>query len=321
MLGDFCRGIPTNLFTLADYRRDDGIWNRKGQLHLAEDFTVERPKQAWQAARHAFSLLDATWTHDLSARPTAPSGVSAFTLRGPGGARIVAWWKSGSSPTDTLMASAASVAAPGTAADELVAMDVRSGAVWRLPPIAADGTVRAPLYDSPVLIGPRRVFPLAGSLFAVQVNFQPASAPTVSGYAVDAGAVFGARTGGLTYGWNASVADTVRDRQTIADQLRDTVVHLQKSKVPDARWEIAVPNGIYEVHAVSGDPDHYDSVFRIDAEGVRLVDGTPTSANRFIEGTAVVTVSDGRLTLTNGTGSKNNKLCFLEIVQLPSGIN
>src|ERR1043165_8464179 len=52
MLGDFCRGIPTNLFTLADYRRDDGIWNRKGQLRMADDLSVARPKPAWQTARH-----------------------------------------------------------------------------------------------------------------------------------------------------------------------------------------------------------------------------------------------------------------------------
>jgi hypothetical protein len=113
----------------------------------------------------------------------------------------------------------------------------------------------------------------------------------------------------------------VRDRQKLSDQLRDTVVHLQKDKVPNTRWEIAVPNGVYEVYAVSGDPSYYDSVFRIDAEGVQLIDGTPTSESRFVEGTAVVTVSDGRLTLTNGVGAKNNKLCFVEIVQLPSGVN
>jgi hypothetical protein len=321
MLGDFCRGIPTNLFTIADYRRDDGIWNRKGQLRMGDDFSVERPKPAWQTARHVFSLLDATWAPDPGPQPSAPSGVAAFALRGPGGARVIAWWKSGSVPGDTLAVTVAGLAAPGGAADELVALDVRSGEVWRLPPIAADGSVRAPLYDSPVLIGPRRVFPLAGALLAARVNFQPAASPTVAGYAVDAGAAFGQRTGGLSYGWNASVADTVRDRQTISDQLRDTVVHLQKAKVPDARWEIAVPNGTYEVHAVSGDPGYYDSVFRIDAEGVRLIDGTPTSAYRFIEGTAVVTVSDGRLTLTNGTGARNNKLCFVEIVQVPTGVN
>lgn len=320
MLGDFCRGIPTNLFTIADYKTK-GTWNRKGLLRIGEDLAVERAKPAWQMARHVFSLLDASWSADPGPKPVGPAGVATFALRGPNGARVIAWWRSTATPDDGLAATATALTAPGTAADELVAVDLRCGQVWRLPAIDATGRVLAPLYDSPVLIGPRRVFALAGSAFAVQVNFQPATAPSVAGYHIDAGAVFGARAGGLSYGWNASVADTLRDRNQLSDQLRDTLVHLQKAKVPDARWEIAVPNGLYEVHAVCGDPSNYDSVFRLDAEGVRLVEGTPTSAQRFVEGTATVLVADGRLTLSNGDGAKNNKLCFVEIMQLPSGVN
>lgn len=320
MLGDFCRGIPTNLFTIADYKTK-GTWNRKGLLRIAEDLSVERAKPAWQAARHIFSLLDASWSVDPGPKPVGPAGVATFALRGPGGARVIAWWRSGAAPGDGLAATATTLIAPGTAADELVAVDLRSGQVWQLPAIDATGRVVAPLYDSPVLIGPRRVFPLAGAGFAVQVNFQPANSPTVAGYHVDAGAVYGARTGGLSYGWNASVADTVRDRNVLSDQLRDTLVHLQKPTVPNAQWEIAVPDGMYEVHAVSGDPSNTDSVYVLDAEGVRVIEGTPTKAHRFVEGTATIQVTDGRLTLSNGVGAKNNKLCVVEIIQLPSSVN
>ena len=44
-----------------------------------------------------------------------------------------------------------------------------------------------------------------------------------------------------------------------------------------------------------------------------MVNGTPTSATRWIEGTATVTVSDGRLTVSNGSGASNNKVSYLDI--------
>jgi hypothetical protein len=34
---------------------------------------------------------------------------------------------------------------------------------------------------------------------------------------------------------------------------------------------------------------------------------------RWVEGTATVTVSDGRLTVGNYTGASNNKICFVEM--------
>jgi uncharacterized repeat protein (TIGR03806 family) len=159
--------------------------------------------------------------------------------------------------------------------------------------------------------------------FSTRINFQPATAAVPSGWQVDAGLVYGTRGNGLTYGWNAEVADSLRDRNLLSDQTRDTLVHLQKTTVPDAVWEIAVPNGTYQVVAVSGDAGHYDSVFRTTAEGQIIIDGTPTSGTRFIEtvtGGARVIVNDGRLTLRSGSGAANNKLNYVEIVQVPVAI-
>ncbi len=78
---------------------------------------------------------------------------------------------------------------------------------------------------------------------------------------------------------------------------------------------MAVPNGSYTVRVVAGDPSYIDSVYKINVEGTLTVNGTPTSSARWVEGIATVTVSDGRLTISNATGSKNNKLCFIEITQ------
>ena len=159
--------------------------------------------------------------------------------------------------------------------------------------------------------------------FAAKINFQPATASVPAGWNVDAGLVYGSRGNGLTYGWNANVADTLRDRNLLSDQTRDTLVHLQKPTVPDAVWELAVPNGTYQVVAVSGDAGHFDSVFRTTAEGTLIINGTPTTGSRFIEtvaGGATVIVNDGRLTLRSGSGAANNKLNSVEVVQVPVAI-
>ncbi|HTD86294.1 MAG TPA: hypothetical protein VK850_06925, partial [Candidatus Binatia bacterium] len=78
-------------------------------------------------------------------------------------------------------------------------------------------------------------------------------------------------------------------------------------------WEIAVPNGRYTVFMVAGDSDRFDSVYRLNVENVLVVSGTPTTSNRWISGSATVAVTDGRLTVSTGTGANNNKICFIDI--------
>lgn len=155
---------------------------------------------------------------------------------------------------------------------------------------------------------------------AIQVNFQPASAPTVSGWLVDGGATYGARGNGQTYGWSADIAGTTRDRNhaTAGDQLHDTLIHMQKPEAPNARWEIAVPNGTYQVRLVAGDPGYLDSVFRIAVESTLVIAGTPTSTTRWLDQTATIVVSDGRLTVSSASGADNNKLCFIVITPVPA---
>jgi hypothetical protein len=73
------------------------------------------------------------------------------------------------------------------------------------------------------------------------------------------------------------------------------------------------------VRLVAGDASYISSVYKVNAEGVLLVNGTPTTAKRWVEGTATVTVNDGRLTLTSASGAINNKLNFIEISKAPAG--
>ena len=149
----------------------------------------------------------------------------------------------------------------------------------------------------------------------LKINFQAAASATPAGYLADSGAVFGDRGNGYSYGWSADNSANTRDRNAAnsPDQRYDTLIHMQKPENPNASWEIELPNGSYTVRIVSGDPSYFDSVYRLNVENVPTLSGTPTSTVKWFEGTQTVTVADGRLTISNGAGSANNKLCFVEI--------
>ena len=160
-----------------------------------------------------------------------------------------------------------------------------------------------------------RLYATATAAPTIRVNFQLASAPVPAGYLPDGGLVYGARGNGQTYGWNIDNTQQAKDRNSSLspNQAYDTLTHMQRAANPNAVWEIALANGTYDIRIVSGDASYYDSVYRVAAEGVLVVSGTPTSGARWVEGRAAVTVADGRLTLTNAAGSSNNKVCFIEI--------
>jgi fibronectin type 3 domain-containing protein len=153
--------------------------------------------------------------------------------------------------------------------------------------------------------------------FSAKVNFTSSNQVPV-GYVNDVGSVYGARAGGLNFGWNASNSLNARDRNSGAspDERFDSFIHMQKPSNPGAFWEIAVPDGTYSIHLAAGDSDAIDSVFAIEAEGVLALSGTPTAAKHWFESTATVTVTDGRLTIKNAQGAVNNKIDFIDITQV-----
>jgi N-acetylneuraminic acid mutarotase len=152
----------------------------------------------------------------------------------------------------------------------------------------------------------------------VKVNFQPASSPAADGYLVDAGLVFGDRGGGLFYGWDLDNRRAARDRNnpSAPDQRYDTLTHTQSYGV--RTWDLAVPDGQYSVRIVAGDPSAYDSVYALSAEGVLVTSGRATGTRRWFEGTQTIVVADGRLTVSNAPGSRNNKIAFIEVTSVHS---
>lgn len=148
----------------------------------------------------------------------------------------------------------------------------------------------------------------------VQINFQPVNAPYFPGFLMDVGDAFANRGNGYGYGWSSNNAVNTRDRNAsdAPDQRYDTLAFMQRGTARS--WEIALPNGHYEVTLVAGDAIMTNSIYKIAAEGVLVVDGVPSDNMRWLSGKAVVRITDGRLTIDNAPGSSNNKISFIEIV-------
>lgn len=157
--------------------------------------------------------------------------------------------------------------------------------------------------------------PPGPQLFA-RINFQTnVAAP--HGWLRDSGQVYGDRGNGFFYGWDGDNTGTMRLRNNITspDFQHDTLAHMQNGGT--FSWRIALPNGSYQVRIVAGDPGSIDSAYKINVEDTPVVDGTPTSGNRWFEGQVTVTVSDGFLDVTSAAGAQNNKICFIEIYAVP----
>src|SRR5262249_48492265 len=142
---------------------------------------------------------------------------------------------------------------------------------------------------------------------------------TPAGYASDTGLAYGPRGNGLSYGWNIdnSAGALDRDSPLSPDELHDSLIQMQRPSDPNASWQIAVPNGTYTVHVAAGDPSALNSTYKINVNGVLVVNGKPTSAHHWVEGTATITVSNGQLVVTNAGGAKNNKIDFIDITPTP----
>jgi glucose/arabinose dehydrogenase len=147
-----------------------------------------------------------------------------------------------------------------------------------------------------------------GPTFPIRINFQLAGAPTPAGYVADTGLLFGPRNG-ASFGWNIDHSDLTRDRNINGNQLLDTLCHFHAGGV----WEVAVPNGPYNVLASIGDPENA-STHTLLVEGVSYWSSTALNANQFLSKTAAVTVSDGRLSISQGGAvEKATRINYVEI--------
>ncbi len=137
-----------------------------------------------------------------------------------------------------------------------------------------------------------------GSAFSASINFQVAGVTAPVGYFTDIGEEFGDRGNGLSYGWNLPHSEHVRDRTDDVDRRLATLCEFR----PEGVWEIAVPNGIYGVTVSIGDGT-YPSTHTINAEGVNFWNAENLAAGQYRHRTLAIEVTDGRLTIDQGTAA------------------
>ena len=136
-----------------------------------------------------------------------------------------------------------------------------------------------------------------GATFAASINFQPAGLTVPVGYFADTGSTYGNRGNGLTYGWNVTHVPNVRDREEPADRRLATLCQFGSGGV----WEIGVPNGSYRVTVGIG--DGYPSTHTVNVEGVSFWNAQSLAAGQFVQQTKTVAVSNGRLTIDQGSAA------------------
>jgi pectate lyase len=148
--------------------------------------------------------------------------------------------------------------------------------------------------------------PTALTTSLVRINFQPSATRTPAGYLADSGGTYGAKSCGLSYGWN--VSHSTYDRGTNPDDRLDTLAKFHMG----GYWEIALPNGIYDVTVATGDTTA--SICTLNVEGASYWSFVAMNANNWVTKTRTVSVSDGRLTINNGAGGEESPTCICYVI-------
>jgi len=147
---------------------------------------------------------------------------------------------------------------------------------------------------------------------SVNINFQPPG-ESPAGYLPDHGEVFGDRGNGFRYGWDANRMDDMYNRHSgsFSDLKHDTVFSPSLGSI--YVWEIALESGAYDVVIVCGTPRDTFPDNTLNVEGVILAD--PDLGDSYDEFTAVVAISDGRLTIGSDQTwpYANSSICFVDI--------
>ncbi len=163
MLGDHGRGIATNLFTISDIHYEAGDHmvgvNTKGILKTNPDKTIERPKMAYKAAQHVFTIFDADLEAQLDIKPTTnQEKQSAFAYKHKkSGQTAVSLWNNEARPAETFTPQPTQVTVKGSF-KKPVYVDLISGKVYEVPKAnwKKEGTTHTftniPVADYPILL-------------------------------------------------------------------------------------------------------------------------------------------------------------------------
>ncbi len=171
MLGDHGRGIATNLFTISDihYAAGDHMTgvNTKGLLKTNPDKTIERPKLAYRAAQHVFTLFDDQWVPLQENQPTVNQAqMAAFGYRHTGNSgTLVTLWCNDARPADAYAPKPTTVTVEGTFTRPVL-VDLLTGSVYEIPKKQWKQAgnkhtfTGIPVADYPVVIAEKSLLPL-----------------------------------------------------------------------------------------------------------------------------------------------------------------
>lgn len=168
MLGDNGRGIATNLFTISDihYTAGDhmvGV-NTKGILETNPDKTIKRPKLAYKAARHVFSLFDNQIELQPTVKPTTnQETVIAFTYRHKkNNGSLITLWSTEARPAEEYSPKPTTVTVEGQF-KQPVFVDLITGKTYEIPKAnwSKTGSIYTftgiPVPDYPVMIADKGI--------------------------------------------------------------------------------------------------------------------------------------------------------------------
>ncbi|MDP6358730.1 MAG: FAD-dependent oxidoreductase, partial [Planctomycetota bacterium] len=141
-------------------------------------------------------------------------------------------------------------------------------------------------------------------------NFTSAKGPKRQGFVNDSGQSFDDQSGS---GWRSDLSRNTRLRNFDNEPLRDGFVFTRKQDV----WECKVENGRWKVYACFGDAEHPQPGQQLSIESKVIAKKIDTSAGQFHEVTTVVTVSDGRLTVTIGDPDGGSNTCINWVILEP----
>lgn len=137
MLAHHARGIPFNLFQLADmyYEKRHGArftgHNSKGLLSIRDDKTVAYRKPSYAAAQHIFSIWDSRFplTQLTPLAVDSKQSIEAYIWRTSDEAPLLAWW-SNDGPPSLVEPNISSVRLSLPDFDQPVLIDLLSGVVY-----------------------------------------------------------------------------------------------------------------------------------------------------------------------------------------------
>ena len=175
--------------------------------------------------------------------------------------------------------------------------------------------------------GPRSAEIHVTPILSVHINFTTPNGDPAANYLADIGQVFGVQSSGFAYGWTRDDTSGAIDQDAVnsPDEIHDSFHEMQQRSSGNARWHIDLPNGIYLVHILMGDPNSSDGRYRVNVKGggspKAAVRGQPTADNPWVENTITIKVKGGRIWVLNASGAHENKIDAIDIEQVLPSVN